>query len=142
MRYRFRIAFRFPVGRRPRIIIYARYSTEEQHPTSIDDQVAFCREVLKANGIEDAEIIVIFDKEASGELASRQGIVRVRELIGCGWADLLICEDSSRLFRHETACGELIETAYDNDIRVIAINDDLDTADEDWDVHEAASHHA
>ncbi len=31
-----------PAGRRLRVLIYARYSTEEQNPRSIDDQFTFC----------------------------------------------------------------------------------------------------
>lgn len=58
--------------------------------------------------------------------------------------DLILVEDSGRLFRHETACGELIETAVDNGIRVLCLNDDVDTAEEDWEdpLHEAMRHHA
>ena len=58
--------------------------------------------------------------------------------------NLIVVEDSGRLFRHETACGQLIESAFDNGIRVIAINDDVDTADEDWEdpLHQAMRHHA
>jgi DNA invertase Pin-like site-specific DNA recombinase len=141
---RVRIAIQKPAGRRLRVIIYARYSTEEQHPSSIDDQIAYCKEFLKTNGITDAEIVVFQDAEMSGELVSRPGIDEVRARIHSRWPDLLLCEDSSRLFRHETACGELIETAVDLNVRCIAINDDVDTFDEDWDdrLHEAARHHA
>jgi len=141
---RLRIRIQWPAGRKLRIVIYARYSTEEQHPSSIADQFAYCKEFLKANEITDAEIFDLSDAEMSGELVSRPGINRVRELIDERWPDLLLCEDSSRLFRHETACGELVETAVDLNVRVVAINDDLDTAEEDWDdrLHESARHHA
>jgi len=135
-----------PVGRRLRILIYARYSTEDQNPSSIEDQIAYCKEFLKGNGINitDAEIIVLSDAEMSGELVSRPGIDRARELIAKRWPDVYISEDCGRLFRHETACGEHLETAVDLGIRYIAINDDVDTAEEDWDdrLHEAMRHHA
>jgi site-specific DNA recombinase len=141
---RIRIAFSAVSGRQFRVLIYARYSTDEQHPSSIADQVAYCKDFLQANGLRDADIVVQSDAEMSGELVSRPGINQVRERVRSRWPDLLVCEDSSRLFRHETACGELIETAVDLNIRVIAINDGMDTAEEDWDdrLHEAAHHHA
>src|SRR5262245_54978423 len=144
MSFRLRTHTQVPPGRRLRILIYARYSTEEQHPSSIDDQIAYCEEFLRANGITDIEVIVLSDREMSGELVSRPGIDQVRERILARWPDLLLCEDTSRLFRHETACGELIETAVDLEIRVVAINDDVDTAEDDWDdrLHQAARHHA
>src|SRR5262249_2582277 len=107
--------------------------------------VAFCKELLVGFGVANAEIDVITDPEMSGELVSRPGINRVRTgVISRQW-DLILVEDSSRLFRHETACGELIETAVDNGIRVLAINDNVDTGTEgDWEepLHEAMRHHA
>ena len=80
----------------------------------------------------------------SGELVFRPGIDQVRAGVAARRWDLILVEDSGRLFRHETACGELIETAVDNGIRVLAINDDVDTAEEDWEdpLHEAMRHHA
>jgi DNA invertase Pin-like site-specific DNA recombinase len=144
--YRLRVLIRASPGRRLRIVVYARYSTEEQDASSIADQITYCKRFLAANGITDAEVEIIerTDSETSGELVSRPGINGVRDLIGGRAVDLLICEDTSRLFRHATACGELIETAVDLGIRVIAINDNIDTAEDDWDdrLHEAAQHHA
>lgn len=144
MSFHLRTPLQTPAGRRLRVIIYARYSTDEQHPTSIVDQISFCKQFLKDNGIADAEIITFEDPEMSGELVSRPGINQVRDRILSRWPDVLLCEDSSRLFRHETACAELIETAVDLKIRCIAINDDVDTTEDDWDdrLHEAARHHA
>ncbi len=57
-----RIPVDVPKGRRYRVLIYARYSTNEQNPSSIDDQVAFCRRFLDALGLKDAEIDVLFDE--------------------------------------------------------------------------------
>ena len=80
----------------------------------------------------------------SGELRSRPGIDRVwsgnreRE-----W-DLILVEDSSRLYRDEVACLHLVRLAVDNEVRIICINDLVDTAEEDWEerLKEAARHHA
>ena len=133
-----------PLGRKLRVLEYARYSTEEQHPSSIADQFSYCTQLLASASVEDADIEHLSDPETSGELVSRPGIDQVRQGIRRRQWDLLLVEDSSRLFRHETACGELIESAVDQDIRIIAINDDVDTAEEDWEdpLHEAMRHHA
>jgi hypothetical protein len=114
-----------------RIVIYARYSTDEQHFSSIEDQSAYCRQFLALLGITNTQTEEIFDSEMSGELVSRPGIDQVRDGIRARRWDLLIVEDSSRLFRHETACGELIETAVDCGLRVLCLNDDVDTAEEE-----------
>jgi DNA invertase Pin-like site-specific DNA recombinase len=127
-----------------RVLIYARYSTEEQNPSSIDDQVAYCKQFLASEGVLDAAFEYLSDAEMSGELVSRPGIDKVRAGICARRWNLILVEDSGRLYRHETACGELIETAVDNGIRVIAINDNVDTAEEEWSdpLHDAMRHHA
>jgi hypothetical protein len=95
--------------RRAIIVIYGRYSTQEQDVSSIDDQFAFCEAVIQQLGFTDFEVIKISDMELSGELASRPGIDKVREGIEKGSWDLLICEDSSPYGQNiepRTECGE------------------------------------
>jgi hypothetical protein len=141
---RLRYPIERPAGRLLRVLICARYSTDEQHPTSIADQICYCREFLRINGVDDAEIVEVSDAEMSGELVNRPGINEARRRIDARWPDLYLSEDCGRLFRHETACGEHLETAVDLGIRYIGINDDVDTAEEDWDdrLREAMRHHA
>jgi DNA invertase Pin-like site-specific DNA recombinase len=138
------IPIALPKERPLRALVYARYSTEEQHPGSIDDQVAYCKDLLVNLGLKDVEVEIITDPEMSGELLSRPGINQVRAGVLARRWDLILVEDSGRLFRHETAFGELIETAVDNGIRVLCLNDDVDTSEPDWEdpLHEATRHHA
>lgn len=130
-------------GRGLRVLIYARYSTEEQNARSISDQVAYCKSFLESLGIAGATITILSDEAISGEIISRPGIDQVTRQLEDRQCDLLLVEDASRLYRNATACGELCETAVDNDVRVICINDYVDTADENWDdrLNEAARHH-
>lgn len=122
---------------------YSRYSTEEQHHTSIPDQFAGQRRHLSRIGIS-AKIDELSDAEMSGELVSRPGINELRNGIREGRWDLLICEDSSRLFRHDTAAIELIHTAVDAGMRVICINDSVDTSEDGWEdrLSDSVKHHA
>ncbi len=46
--------------------------------------------------------------------------------------DVIIAEESSRLYRHHTKAGELFESAVDADVRVICTSDYIDTADDYW----------
>ena len=130
--------------RRARILIYGRYSTTEQDVSSIQDQFSFCEAVIQQLGFTDFEIIKIFDMELSGELASRPGIDKVREGIEQRRWDLLICEDSSRLFRHPAACLSLVNSAVDKGVRVLCYNDQVDTHVDGWDdrLLDATRHHA
>lgn len=134
-----------PPGRRLRVLIYARYSTDEQNPRSIDDQVAYCRRFLTDLGHTDVDCTVHQDRGISGEQLFRPGIDRVRGGIASQLWDVILVEDSSRLFRNQVACAELAGSAVDQGVRLICINDEVDTADEEtWEdrLHESARHHA
>ncbi|MEW4451350.1 recombinase family protein [Bremerella sp. JC817] len=141
---RLRTPLEAPNGRILKVGEYARYSTEEQNPRSIPDQFAYSEKVLSENNAPDYEKTQLSDAELSGELVSRPGIDRLRRGIARREWDLIIVEDSSRLYRHETECMVLVEEAVDEGIRVICINDFVDTAEPDWRerLHDAARHHA
>ncbi len=119
-------------GRRLRVVLYARYSTDEQSPRSIEDQFAKCRRYLSAHGIDDFDEILCSDAGISGEQLDRPGINEVRRLIGSGGCDLVVAEDGARLYRQSTMAMGLLETAADAGIRMIAINDHLDTESAEW----------
>jgi hypothetical protein len=126
-----------PTGRQLRVLIHARFSTEEQRQSSIDDQIAACRTFLDANlpkGTKPAQVAVevIREPEISGEIADRPGINQVWAGIESKRWDLIIAEESSRLYRHHTKAGELFESAVDAGVRVICPSDYIDTADDDW----------
>jgi len=118
-------------------LIHARFSTEEQRQSSIDDQVAACRTFLTSNlpkghKPQQMTIDVIKEPEVSGEIADRPGINEVWAGIEAKRWDLIIAEESSRLYRHHTKAGELFESAVDANVRVICPSDYIDTADDDW----------
>ena len=87
-------------GRRLRVLIYARFSTDEQNQLSIEAQISYCKRFLTELGMTDFEIVVIFDKGISGEIIFRPGINEVRAGIDARQWDLIIVEDCSRLFRN------------------------------------------
>ena len=126
-----------PKGRELRVLIHARFSTEEQRQSSIDDQITACRAFLDASlpkGTKPTQITVevIKEPEISGEIADRPGINQVWAGIESKRWDLIIAEESSRLYRHHTKAGELFESAVDAGVRVICPSDYIDTADDDW----------
>ena len=126
-----------PANRPLRVLIQARFSSEEQRQTSIDDQIASCQAFLVASlpkGHDPSQVNVEFirEPEISGELASRPGINEVWAGIAAHRWDLIIAEESSRLYRHHTKAGELFESAVDADIRIICPSDYIDTLDDDW----------
>ena len=130
-------------GRRLRVCSVARYSTDEQRRQSILAQHRYNRSALESAGIFDFDWFEISDEGVSGELVDRPGIARLREGILNGEWDLIICEDSSRLYRNLVACMQLAYTIVDAGIRLICIGDDVDSAEEDWSerLEEAQKHH-
>jgi hypothetical protein len=70
------------LGRPLNVLIHARFSTEEQRQSSIDDQIALCQAFLaaclpKGHAPEQVDMQFIREPEISGELASRPGINQV-----------------------------------------------------------------
>ena len=134
--------------RKYRILIYARYSTDDQNPLSIDAQVDEVKRFLVENGVslKQVEIRIVSDEGISGTLQSRPGIDQVKLDIERGSIDLLISEEASRLYRNYVFCVQLVDTAVDAGIRVMCLSDRIDTADEEdvWDerLRRACEHHA
>ncbi len=133
-------------GRHLRVLIYARYSTDEQDQSSIVDQVRYCKVFLQALGLAESDYVldVLSDEGISGEKIHRPGIDRVWEGLGAGRWHLIVAEDSSRLYRDAASCVQLIRSALDQRLRVFCINDEVDTADEEnWEerLFDAARHH-
>ena len=126
-----------PKGRALRVLIHARFSTEEQRQSSIDDQITACQRFVEANlpkgtKPKDVAIDVIKEPEVSGEIADRPGINQVWAGIEAKRWDVIVAEESSRLYRHHTKAGELFESAVDAGVRVICPSDYIDTLDDDW----------
>ncbi|TWT59724.1 recombinase family protein [Rubinisphaera italica] len=132
-----------PINKDTKILSYARYSTEEQRSQSIDDQhqqnVAF----LEEQGVDTSSVDRLQDEGISGEIRSRSGINKVLAGIAALLWQLIIVEDSSRLFRGVAPCIDLVGRAVDAGIRIICIGDRVDTADEDWQsrLEDAQRHH-
>ena len=134
---RLRQPIQMAFGRPTKALIQARYSTEEQRQTSTEDQIANCRRFLADNLPRDVEldqlvIEVIREPEVSGELLNRPGINEVWEGIESKRWDLIVSEESSRLYRHMTFAHQLFNTAVDAGIRILCPTDYIDTTDEDW----------
>lgn len=148
---RLRIPLAVAVGRKLRICIVARFSTDEQKKRRRSNaaQLKFVKKQitleLERAGITNYEFIIIEDEAVSGELKDRPGIIRLRDLIAGRQIDIIVCEDSSRLYRNYAFCFEIVAGAYDQGIRTICIGDDVDTEDKEYWVQrlqEAQAHHS
>ena len=106
--------------------LYARYSTEMQSEASIDDQLRVTERLAKQHGFE---VIAHFsDAAISGGTATRPGYQAMLEAARRREFDVIVAEDTSRLWRNlAEQAPRLAELA---DLGVDVITHDLDTRSE------------
>jgi len=134
-----------PIPSGTRVAVYSRFSTDEQRRQSIDDQNDYCLSFLKEEYSKCLKSVEYYhDEGISGELESRPGIDRLRQRIAQKAINLITSEDSSRLFRSVGKCENFVAYAVDSGIRVICINDSVDTLSDDWPhrLADAQRHHS
>src|SRR5512137_1490072 len=103
-----------------RVLLYARYSKEDQNPLSVEDQFKKCERWLKEQGVVAAEIFRESDEGISGEILKRPGIDRVREMIRSRKVDLVVAEEISRFFRDRAEPYKLAGECVDHAVRLVA----------------------
>jgi len=114
--------------------IYARYSSENQRPESIDDQVSACRKLADARGYVVDEAQIYTDVAASGARKDRTGL---NALLGAAERhefDVLLIDDLSRLARNTLLMLSVLEELRFNGVRVLSVADGLDSNDEEANV--------
>src|SRR5262249_1646670 len=73
-------------------------------------------------------------EQASGMRTDRATILEAEAEVDTGTWDLVITEDLARLYRNPRYQYAFVQNAVDQDTRVICIGDNLDTADDNWEV--------
>jgi site-specific DNA recombinase len=106
-----------------RCVVYARYSTDRQTESSIEDQLRVCREFIAAQGWQvKAEHS---DRGISGAaLGNRPGAQAALAAVSAG--DVLVINDLSRLSRSQDL-APLIARLRHRGVRVIGVQDAFDT---------------
>jgi site-specific DNA recombinase len=107
------------------IAIYARYSSENQRETSIDDQKRECKKYAEKNGWSVTSEYA--DMEMSGRLDDRP---QFKQMLGDAIKrcfDTLLVYDLSRLSRG-TNTSTMIEELRFHGVRVISISDGIDSS--------------
>jgi site-specific DNA recombinase len=107
------------------VAIYARYSSENQRETSIDDQKRECKQYAEKNGW--SVVAEYADMEMSGRLDDRPEFKAMVVDAGRKIFDTLVVYDLSRLSRG-TNTATMIEELRFNGIRVISISDGIDSS--------------
>jgi site-specific DNA recombinase len=121
---------------RLRCAAYARYSSDRQSPASIEDQLRKCREFAEGNGWQFLEAHVYTDEALSGAGADRPGLGRLLEAVSQSQRslDVLLVDDTSRLYRNLGDCMKFMERLNFIGIRVVSVSQGIDTESEQADV--------
>ncbi len=110
--------------------IYARYSSGFQRPTSIDDQVAHCREAAARLGCHVVPEHIYADHELSGSLVERrqgyQGLLRAAKDHSF---EAIIVEGQDRLWRNQAEMHIALRRLRFWGIKVFAIDSGADLTD-------------
>ena len=116
-----------------RTACYARFSSDQQRDTSIDDQVRECREYAKRHGWAWQPGHVYTDRAISG--ASIEGRTGLQALQAAAVAsprpfDVLLVDDSSRVARDLADALRVLQALKFAGVRVIYISQNIDSASE------------
>jgi DNA invertase Pin-like site-specific DNA recombinase len=108
----------------------ARISTEGQDRLSLNDQRTLLVEWLDQHCAGPYNLAMIAE-QGSGECTDRAGILAAWDRIRSEQFDLVIAEDLGRIYRRAMA-QQFCEHCEDYGTRLVAINDNIDTAQPNW----------
>lgn len=118
----------------PVAAIYARYSTDEQRPTSIEDQVRRCRETAAKEKLTVEDRLVFSDSAISGTAKGRTKRVsyqRLMDAIESKLVDIVFIDDISRAARDMLEGAKIMALVDAIGLRVVT-SDGIDTAQQNW----------
>lgn len=116
-----------------RVISPARISRASQDPDSNTSQHEDAQRFLDRVYSGSLDIRRLSD-QASGWRVDRECMEEAKELIASGEWDLVIVGELRELYRNPKLVWEIIQDCMDSDTRFISIADNIDTADENWEM--------
>ena len=114
-----------------RAAIYTRYSSENQRPESIDDQISSCRKFAVAQEFIVLETHIYSDKAMSGLRHDRPRLEELMRASADKQFDIVLIDDLSRLARDNRLMLTLVAEFQFHGVKVISVADGLDTEDEE-----------
>lgn len=114
-------------------VIYARYSSDKQRESSIDDQVRNCQKYADR---EQMEILHVFQDQAiSGSVHNRSGYQQMLTASETGIFDVLLVDDLSRLSRDDIEMKRIIRLFNFKGLRIIGVADGYDSHSKGHKIH-------
>src|SRR6266478_1188655 len=112
-----------------RCAVYARFSSDRQPPTSIEDQIRKCREYADRQGWAVLDEHVYADHAVSGTSAARTGLQGLLAAVEqkARTFDAILIDDTSRLTRKLADALNLYERLTFAGIRLVAVSQGVDS---------------
>ena len=114
-----------------RAAIYARYSSENQRPESIEDQISACRKLASERGYVVEDVQIYSDMAASGARKDRPGLTTLLSQSGNETFEVVLVDDLSRLARDNFLMLSILAELRFQGVRVVSVADGLDSHDEE-----------
>lgn len=112
---------------------YARYSSDQQDVSSIDQQQRKCREAAERNGHEIPSRFEFGDEAVSGTKVRRDGLQRMMDAARAGEVDVIYFESLSRLARELVlSLSTLKELVYVQGVRIVRTSEGIDLIQAGW----------
>src|SRR5687767_11592002 len=116
-----------------RTACYARFSTDRQRETSLDDQIRVCREYATRQGWTWQDGYVFTDAGISGtSIGGRAGLeaLLIAATLQARPFDVLLVDDSSRVARDLADALRVLQRLRFAGVRVVYISQSIDSASE------------
>ena len=122
----------------PKLAIYARYSSDQQRETSIDDQLRRCRECAHQMGLSGDQALVFTDEALSGTSKHNDKRTGYQALLAA-WDrnqfEVLVVDEFSRLTRDGLEQAKIVQRLENNRrVRLITC-DGIDSNIPTWHLH-------
>ncbi len=114
-----------------RAAIYDRYSSENQRPESIEDQVSACRRLAKERGFEISDEDVFADQAQSGARRDCQALAHLLSAAKSSRFEVTLVDDLSRLARGDYLMLSVLAELPFEGVLVVSAADGLDSNDEE-----------
>lgn len=112
-----------------RAAIYARYSSDNQRPESIDDQIRACRKLAEDRGCTVDPRHIYVDEAKSGALRDRPGLAELLVAARAKAFEAVLVDDLSRLSRDNHFLLTLYAELRFYGVRIVSRADCLDSDD-------------
>jgi len=120
-------------GEKLLVVAIGRISTPHQNHENIEASYRYIRDYL-SRICEGPVELKLLGEQGSGMLTDRASIREAEALVRSGKVDVVIAEDLARVYRNPRHQYDFVQNAVDMGTRVICPGDNLDTADENWEI--------